>query len=239
MKSPFLRVLPVLLLSGAVIRAADAPAAPAGGLEAFPLDAYVALGSNFAQNARMADLGMSEAQFSAFLDGFRATFQGRPRPLDAEAIRLNETISRRLQSLAEQESRGRQAQFADPRQVEVYMKEAATKFKLQRSDSGLAYGLISAGTARPGPDDRVVVTFNAVAADLQTELPQLSAREQRFKVSDLLPGLAEGVQMIAAEGTALLVVPPDLSYADGEWPAGVARGPIIFTLKLHEIITDP
>jgi hypothetical protein len=95
------------------------------------------------------------------------------------------------------------------------------------------------GTARPGPDDTVVVTYEVVAADMQTELPRLGAKARRVRVSELPPGLAEGVQMLAADGTAMLVVPPDLAFADDAWPADVPRAPLIFTVKLHEIIAAP
>jgi FKBP-type peptidyl-prolyl cis-trans isomerase len=215
------------------------PAAPAP--PTFPMDAYVALGSNFAQNTRLAELGWTDVQFEAFVDGLRATFHGSPKPFDTQARLLHEAISRRLQALAEEAQRAREKHYSGPEGIEEYMKDAAKNFKLQRSDSGLAFGLMSrGGGARPGPDDTVVVTYNAVSADAQTELPALSAQRRRVKVADLLPGLAEGVQMMTIESSALLVLPPDLSYGTGAWPAEVSRGsPLIFSVNLHEIIAAP
>jgi FKBP-type peptidyl-prolyl cis-trans isomerase len=235
MRPPFPRLLCLLFVSGWLARAAaQAPAAPAG--PGYPLEAYAAVGSAFGKNTRLADIGMTEEQFNAFIEGLRATFRGRPLSLDARATQLHDEIGRRVQGLVERETGKRQADFADPKQLEAYMKEMVKNFRLQRSDSGLAYGLISTGDARPGPDDTVVISCEVVAADMQTELKQLRLRERRVKVSDLLPGVAEGIQMLAVNGTAMLVVPPELSYASGEWPAGVAPAPLLFTVKLHGII---
>lgn len=231
------RLLPALALSAGLARAADPGGLrPAAG--SYPLEAYVAVGSNFAQNTRLADLGMDEKEFAAFLDGVKAAFHGQPRSLDPQARQLHEAFRQRLQHLAEEESRARQNYFADPAHLEAYMKDAVKTFHLQRSDSGLAYGLVASGTGRAGPDDTVVLSYDVIAADGQTELPQLSVKGKRTKVADLLPGLAEGVQMMVAHGSAMLILPPDLSYGDGPWPDGVVRGtPIIYTVKLEEILT--
>ncbi|MES1167595.1 MAG: FKBP-type peptidyl-prolyl cis-trans isomerase, partial [Oleiharenicola lentus] len=152
-----------------------------------------------------------------------------------------EEIGRRLQALAAAEDRVRLERFTGPGEIEGYMKEMTKRFKLQRSDSGLAYGIMARGaTLRPGPDDTVVISCNAVAADTKTELPSLSLQQQRRKVADLLPGLAEGIQMMSKDASALLILPPDLSYGEGEWPAGIPRGaPLIFTVVVHDIIAAP
>lgn len=233
MKAILVRACLVLVLPATALRAAE-PAAAAD----YPLDAFVAVGSTFAQNTRLPDIGLTEEQFNAFMEGIRAAYRRTPRPLDGQSQHLHEMIGQRLKALEEEEQVARQNYFADPARLEAYMKDAVKNFRLQRSDTGMAYGLVSSGTSRPGPDDRVVVTYTAVTADGQTELPQISVKEKQVKVSDLLPGLAEGVMLLAAEGTALLVLPPDLTYAAGKWPEGVMHGtPLIFTVKLHSIVT--
>lgn len=204
------------------------------------LEAFAAVGSDFAASTHLAELGWNEAQFNAFLDGVRATFQGKPYPLDHRAQQLQVEIGQRLVEMKSEEEKKR-LDFSQPGRVQAYMKEIAKQFALQFSDSGLVYALMpSKGNLRPGPDDTVVVSYDAVAADQKTDLPQISAKQRRCKVSDLLPGLAEGAQLLTASGSALLVVPPDLTYGTGDWPAGVVRGaPILFTLTLHEIVAQP
>lgn len=222
--------LVLLLASAPLLRAAE----PAAASEpAFPLETYAAVGSQFAENSGLAVLGWTDQQFEAFVDGLRATVRGRPYAFDARARQLHDAIGRRLQQhMQEMEA----ARFTRPGEVEKYMKEAAKGLKLELTDSGLAYGLLTReGGTRPGPDDTVVLSYSVVAADAQTELPQLTASHRRVKVSELLPGLAEGVQMMALSAQALFVLPPDLSYGKGEWPAGVTPAPLIFTVKLEAI----
>jgi FKBP-type peptidyl-prolyl cis-trans isomerase len=58
------------------------------------------------------------------------------------------------------------------------------------------------------------------------------------KVSDLLPGLAEGVQMMTSDSKGFFLVPPSLSFGTAHWPDGVAKNsPLIYRVTLHEI--DP
>jgi FKBP-type peptidyl-prolyl cis-trans isomerase FkpA len=122
--------------------------------------------------------------------------------------------------------------------AEAYMREARQRFAMQQTDSGLLYRLEAVGAgSRPRRDDTIVLSFSALAPDGKTELPQLSRQKLRTKVADLLPGLAEGVQMIALGSRILFIVPPKLSFANGEWPAGIEPGtPLIFRVELQDII---
>jgi FKBP-type peptidyl-prolyl cis-trans isomerase FkpA/FKBP-type peptidyl-prolyl cis-trans isomerase FklB len=211
--------------------------APPNQTNSYSAETYASLGSSFAQNSRLTQLGWTENQFEAFIEGLRATFRGRPLAMTAEAQQLQESIGQRVQELVAQEH---QTYYADPARLEAYMKQRAKELRLQRSDSGLAFALLPQPEgSRPGPDDAVVISLEAAAADGQTEIPNLKIDHRRMRVSDLLPGLAEGVQMMQPGSSGLYLVPPALSYGDGTWPAGVERGtPIMFTLKLHEIISN-
>jgi len=223
------RLAPGFFLIVSLLHATEPASAPP------PLQAFAAVGSNFAQNTRLADLGWTDEQFDAFVEGLRATFRGRPYAFDQPAQQLHAAIGERLQALTQQAERDR-LDFSQPGRVEAYMKGAIKQFHLQTSDTGLAFAIMARGGAeRPGPDDAVTLTCEVVAADLQTVLEALSFKEQPRKVSELLPGIAEGVQMMAPGSSALVVVPPDLAYGDGPWPAGIPRGPLLATLTLHRI----
>jgi len=228
----------LLLLPAAAALGAGTPAT-----KAVSLDAYVALGSSFAHDNRLHQLGWSEAQREAFLQGIRATFEGTPRALDAEGQALLQAVGLRLQELAQQDQRrpfGAQA-FAQPGFLDQYLKEMRKRFDLQGTDSGLSFGIkvIGAG-ARPAPEDTVIISYKVSTADLQTELKGLGGERVRLKMDDLVPGLAEALQMMNIGSTALLILPPDLSFGEGPWPAGAERGtPLVFTVILHEIIAAP
>ncbi|HEV8702310.1 MAG TPA: FKBP-type peptidyl-prolyl cis-trans isomerase [Candidatus Polarisedimenticolia bacterium] len=227
-------LLPVLLLATVAARAAE-PAVPAPATATAPREAYLSLGSSFARDSRLAELGWNDAQFEAFIEGLRAAFRGRPYASSNATEQLQAAIGQRVQELAQREMRN---YFAHPKRLQEYMKSRAKELQLEMADSGMAYGLMPGrGTTRPAPEDTVVLSFQAVAADGQTELPALAVNRKRVRVSELIPGLAEGVQLMTAGGTGLFILPPELSFNDGTWPQGVEAGtPIIFTVALHEVI---
>lgn len=201
-----------------------------------PLSAFSAVGSSFTESSKLAHLGWTEEQFAAFLDGVRATFHGKSFPVSDDSKRL---IAEMARSVSEVEAKERQKEFADPARLAAYMKSMRKRFSLEESDSGLSYGQRNGGPGvRPRAEDTVTLTIHAVASDIETNLPQLAVEKKRMKVSDLIPGLAEGVQMMTLGAENMFIVPPDLSYGNGEWPPGVDRGtPIIYIVTLHEVVS--
>lgn len=223
------------LLAGPLLGAVTALAATPSA----PLDAYAAVGSSMVQDNRLSQLGWTDAQVEAFVQGVRAAFRGEGRPVDATAQALLNEIGRRAQELeqAEQRSQFGAEAFARPGYLQNYLKEVSKQFQLERSDSGLCYGIRPGYGARPTPEDSVVISYKVTLADTTTDVPSLNATRVKVRVADLPPGLVEALQMMAVDSAAMLVLPPDLSYGDGEWPEGTERGtPLLFTVKLHEVI---
>ncbi len=217
---------------GPASQAAATAAAPKDN-PTYPLSAFTAIGYSFAMDNRLTELGWNDAQVAAFIEGIRGAFNGRVYPFDDVAKQASAEMGRRLQQIDTHVS---QLTFS-PTQVKQYMKNISKRLGLEETDSGLCYAIQTPGKgSRPGPDDTVVMTCTALASDGSTRLPQLSTERARIKVSNLLPGIAEGIQLMANTGTAYLVLPPALSFGDGEWPAGVGRGsPIIFQVTLLEV----
>jgi FKBP-type peptidyl-prolyl cis-trans isomerase len=217
--------------------AAPAPAAPAAS-GAFPLSAYSAFGSSLAQSGHFSDLGWSEEQFNAFVEGMRATYHGNPLQMDA-AAQLAPQTSQRIVDIA---AKARQQPAAAPdekAELAAYFKEMKKRLALQVSESGLGYNVKPGRNGiRPRPGDTLVFSCAAFAADGKTPLPQLSSEQVRAKVDGMLPGLKEGVQMMTVESQGIFVLPPALSFGQGQWPDGVAPGsPLIFQIALHEVIS--
>ncbi len=237
-RAPLLRALLLVL-----------PLAPLATVSAadtgeFPASAYAEVGSSLAVSSGITRLGWTEAQFDAFVAGMRAAVHGQPLPLTPQGRSLHEEIGRRLQELSAgpaPASAPPAREFSDASSVEQYMQEMVAGMQMQRLDSGLAYLLISSGVgSRPAPEDTVVISYSATGPDGSTEYAGLSARHRKVRVSELLPGLAEGVQLLVAGGQGMFILPPELSFGSGAWPAGVPQGvPLIFTVTLHEIVPGP
>lgn len=229
----------VLLLTWVVTRmtrAKEAPVptpvaaspAPAPALApAKPKGPYAALGSYMAENNRLADLGWSEAQFAEFLAGMRASYEGRGLPLDEDAKKLRDEISAKVQAMLA-------AEQPDP--VEDYFKMLRDQEGAVRTASGLHYRVTEEGAGpKATATDVVVMSFSARQPDGK-ELPELSRARVRVAVADLLPGIAEGVQLLSVGGKALVFVPAALSFRAANWPKDVPPGmPLAFFVELHEI----
>jgi FKBP-type peptidyl-prolyl cis-trans isomerase len=219
--------------------ATPAPGSPAPAAAAHPLTAFAAAGSSFADSIRLGELGWSEEQFAAFIEGMKATYHGRGYPLDDAARSLQAETMQRLGEIQAHSKQQAVAEFSRPGRLKQYMKDICKRFGLQLSDSGLAYSIQPGRPGvRPGPNDTVVVSCVALAADGSTRIPQLSFERVRMKMPGLLPGFVEGFQMMTVDGKALFVLPPALSFGEADWPEGIDRGtPLIFQITLHEVIS--
>jgi FKBP-type peptidyl-prolyl cis-trans isomerase len=216
---------------------AGTPMTPRGD---FPLGAYSAFGSSVAAGGHFGEIGWTDAQFDAFLDGMRAVFQKKPFDVDEAARRLAAAVGRRI-AVIEANGAQPQRESFNPAELVPYMKEASKRYHLQLSESGLGYNVSpSTNGIRPRPEDTVVMSCDAVAFDGTSKLPQLSSARIRSKVEQMFPGLREGLQMMTVNSHAIFVVPPALSFGHGSWPDGVEPGsPIIFNVDLREVISQP
>ncbi|HEX2854088.1 MAG TPA: FKBP-type peptidyl-prolyl cis-trans isomerase [Opitutaceae bacterium] len=223
----------VAWLSTSKPKVAPAPAAAPVAKSAVPVAGpYAALGSFMAENNHVPRLGWSEAQFAEFLAGFRASYERRPVPIDAEAQRLQENISQRVQAML--------GGIAPSNPVEEYFKILREKERVLRTASGLHYRITEVGSgpnARAG--DTVEISFAARLPGGEAVAP-LSRARVRSAVGDLLPGLAEGVQLLSVGGKALVYLPPELAFTEAAWPPQLPRHtPLVFFLELHDIGPAP
>lgn len=202
-----------------------------------PLPACGAIGSFLAQTGHFAELGWSEPQVGAFLDGMGAALRGRPFAFDDQARQLLSDVRRQIGDLEELRKLEAPRSVDPAGKLEWYMRKVRSRLGLQQSDSGLAYRVEPGrGGVRPRPGDTIVFKCTAVAADGATRLPQMSGERISMKMDKLLPGLMEGIQMMTVDGSAVFVLPPRLSFGDNPWPDGVQRGsPIIFTVTLYDV----
>lgn len=204
------------------------------------LAAYASLGSQVASRMRLPEQGWTKEQLGAFIAGLRAASFGKPIFGDLAAQQIAKKLEERLSPLQPLAAASKpSASVSTPgASVDSFMRSVQLAFRLQKSESGLFYRIAGNGAGpRPRLQDVVVLNLDATAADGKTALPQLSGRNVRVAVDQLLPGLAEAVQMLALGGRMILAVPPHLSFGTGAWPAGVEKDtPLLFDLTLEEIL---
>ena len=195
------------------------------------LEPYAALGSFMAENNRIADLHWSQEQFNALQDGFRASYEGRGLPMDDAAKRLGEEVSARVQAMLT-------AEHPDP--LQEYFRTLREKENVKAAPSGLHYRITEEGVDNlPTAADTVIISYTTSLPDGMS-LPKLSQTRVRVQVKNLLPGLAEGVQLLKVGGKALVYLPPQLSFTEKNWPPQLPKGaPIVIFLELHDILKTP
>lgn len=214
-----------------IVRQPEPPVPPAAPVTAAvwsrELAPYAALGSFMAENNRIADLKWTPDQFAAFQDGFRASYEGRGLPLEEAGAKLRDEISAKVQAMLE-------AERPDP--VRDYFRFLREKENVKELPSGLHYRITEEGTGdTPKAADTVVISYAAGLPEGKT-LPALSGTRVKAAVQDLLPGLAEGVQLLRVGGKALIYVPPTLSFKPADWPPQLPRDvPLVFFVELHDI----
>lgn len=194
----------------------------------FALTAYASLGSYLSQNNRIASLHWTEEQFDAFIRGIRADYEGRGYLFDDETKKLRDEISSKVQAQID-------SRKSNP--VEDYFKVLREREGVQKTATGLHYRITDKGFGKtPDADSTILVSLTA-RLPTGEHIASLSRPRVRTAVHDLMPGLAEGVQLISPRGKALIYVPPALSFGDNAWPKDVPKGaPIVFFVELHEII---
>jgi len=204
----------------------------------YPLKAYSAFGSSVGLGGHFGELGWTQDQFDAFIEGMRSAFKGKAYEVEDTARQLAAEMGRKISAIEAGAAVPAPAPAFDPSKLVAYMKDASQRYHLQLSDSGLGYN-VSAGRngIRPRPGDTVIISCSATAYDGTTKLPQLSSARVRSKLDQMFLGLREGLQMMTVGSHALFVLPPALTYGHGQWPEGVSPGsPIIFEVTLLDVV---
>lgn len=203
------------------------PPAPAQAAPSRSLMPYAALGSYLAENNHIPDLKWSPDQFAAFMTGLRDAYEGRGFPMEEDAIQLRQDINRRVQQMIN-------SQQPDP--LEDYFRSLRDKENVKRTASGLHYRIMDPGYGEPPKADSTVVVSFTGRLPGGEPIPSVTRTRVRLKLSELLPGLREGIQLLRVGGKALLYLPPALSFPEKDWPADVPRAaPIVLFVELHDV----
>ena len=112
----------------------------------------------------------------------------------------------------------------------------------KKTASGLALKVLTPGTGkeRPGPDDKVKVHYTGWTTD-GTMFDSSVARGEptSFRVSGVIKGWTEGLQLMTAGEKARLWIPAKLAYGDSPAQPGMPAGMLVFDVELLEIATAP
>jgi FKBP-type peptidyl-prolyl cis-trans isomerase FkpA len=123
----------------------------------------------------------------------------------------------------------------------AYLAKAATEPGVVRTDSGLIYRDLSAGTGpSPTASDAVKVHYRGTLIN-GTEFDSSYRRNEpaQFPLGGVIPCWTEGVQKMKVGGKARLVCPSDLAYGDAGRPSIPGGATLVFEVELLEIVAAP
>ena len=119
---------------------------------------------------------------------------------------------------------------------------AAPPSDVKKTASGLALKVLTPGTGKehPGPDDKVKVHYTGWTTDGKMFDSSVSRGEPTsFRVSGVIKGWTEGLQLMTAGEKARLWIPGKLAYGDTPAQPGMPAGMLVFDVELIEISKAP
>lgn len=152
--------------------------------------------------------------------------------LDRVMTALQETIQTEQQAEAEAEATSNRAEG------EAYLAENGARDGVTTTASGLQYEVLREGEgAQPGPTDQVTIHYRGTLLD-GSEFDSSYERDQpaTFSVNGVIPGFAEGLQLMTLGSQYRFVIPGELAYGPAGSPPSI--GPdatLVFEVELLEI----
>lgn len=121
---------------------------------------------------------------------------------------------------------------------EAYLNQNKAKDGVITLPSGLQYKIIETGSgAKPGKEDTVTVDYTGTLIDGQVfDSSEKTGKPATFKVSQVIPGWTEALQLMPSGSTWEVVVPASLAY--GTRSVGGPIGPnetLIFKIHLISV----
>lgn len=191
-----------------------------------------ALGLSIGRSISVFDMSPEELEYVKA--GISTQVKGEKSPVDMETYgpKLQELARTRSTRKAEQE-KANSAKF---------LEEAAKESGAKKTESGLVYKELTAGTgAQPQASDIVKVHYKGTLTN-GTEFDSSYKRGEptQFPLQGVIKCWTEGVQMMKVGGKAKLTCPSDIAYGDRGAPPNIPGGAaLVFEVELLEIVKAP
>lgn len=123
----------------------------------------------------------------------------------------------------------------------AYLAENGARDEVTTTESGLQYEVLTAADGpSPSADDQVRIHYRGTLVD-GTEFDSSYSRGEpsQFGVGGVIPGFAEGLQLMEVGSSYRFVIPSDIAY--GPNGSGGAIGPdatLIFEVEMLEIVEE-
>lgn len=175
---------------------------------------------------------------NSFTMGFRdALAEADPAVPQEELQELLQSLQMDLQQAQQQAT----ADEADANQAvaDSFLAANAEREGVETTESGLQYEVVEQGDGpRPTSEDEVTLNYRGTLVDgTQFDSSYDRGEPATFNLGSVIPGFAEGIQLMPVGSTYKLYIPPELGYGPQGGPGG-GIGPnsaLTFEVELLEI----
>lgn len=176
---------------------------------------------------------------NSFAMGLRdALDEADPAVSQEELQGLLQSLQMDLQQ-AQQQATSEEAD-ANQAAADSFLAATAEQEGVTTTESGLQYEVIEQGDGpRPGPEDQVTVNYRGTLADgTQFDSSYDRGEPATFSLGGVIPGFAEGIQLMPVGSTYKLYIPPALGYGPQGGPGGgiPPNSALVFEIELLEIV---
>jgi FKBP-type peptidyl-prolyl cis-trans isomerase len=191
----------------------------------------------------LANFELTPEEIGAFGQGFALEASRHDSPYDVRLIgpQMNAFMVAKRSAHVARVKQENEATAA------VFFAKLKADPTVKQTPSGLCYQVIKPGTAPfPGPKDVVLVNyvgklldgtvFDSTMRPRQSGAPIVPAQ---LRLDDMIPGCAEGVQLIGKGGEIRLYIPARLAYGDEDRVVIPAASTLVFDVQLLDMKPGP
>jgi peptidylprolyl isomerase len=131
---------------------------------------------------------------------------------------------------------------AQPNSIPAPDDVGAPAADARKTPSGLALKVLTPGKGKdhPGPDDKVTVHYTGWTTDGKMFDSSVARGEPAsFRVSGVIKGWTEGLQLMTTGEKARLWIPGKLAYGDNPGQPGMPAGMLVFDVELIDFTAAP
>lgn len=179
-------------------------------------------------SSNLESLDLNEEEKRAVIRGFSSGLEGHEGPANIQQVQME--LQRYLQG---------RFMSAQQKKNQAFFKELESREGVRKSETGLYYEIIEeGGRVKAGPEDSVKVHYVGTLTD-GTEFDSSRRRGEpaTFPVAGVVPGFAEGVQLVGEGGRVRLYIPPNLGYGENPQPGSPIppNATLIFDVEMIDI----